>query len=119
MSVIPPGGLLPAVVAWTYMVVNTGRVVFYVPQIKYLLKRNASAQGISTATWAGFCMSHLTALLYAMVVQHDSLFGFVCSLNLAFSLAIYGLATYRQMGSRIRYRIIRRAFPVLSFMRIV
>ena len=50
---------------------NTLRFLAYVPQIARALKDRSGAQAISLETWSLFLVSHLSAMAYAVVNQHD------------------------------------------------
>jgi hypothetical protein len=50
---------------------NTLRFLAYVPQIARALKDRSGAQAISLGTWNLFLVSHLSAMAYAVVNQHD------------------------------------------------
>jgi uncharacterized protein with PQ loop repeat len=50
---------------------NTLRFLAYVPQIARALKDRSGAQAISLGTWSLFFVSHLSAMAYAIVNQHD------------------------------------------------
>jgi len=60
---------------------NTLRFLAYVPQIARALKDHSGAQAISLGTWSLFLVSHLTAMAYAIVNQHDWTMAMLFLLN--------------------------------------
>jgi hypothetical protein len=66
-------------IAWLYLLVNSGRVVSYLPQIVALWQCRDGARAISLLTWSYWTLSHVSAVLYGAVVIHD---GFVVAISL-------------------------------------
>jgi uncharacterized protein with PQ loop repeat len=60
---------------------NTLRFLAYVPQIARALKDRSGAQAISLGTWSLFFVSHLSAMAYAIVNQHDWTMAMLFLLN--------------------------------------
>lgn len=58
-------------VAWAYVLANTGRVASYLPQIVAIWRSRDGAPSISLLTWSYWAVSHLTAVLYAALVLAD------------------------------------------------
>lgn len=110
--------VLVQTVAWVYVIVNTGRVCFYLPQLRTLLKLHGSAAGVSALTWGAFALSHLTTLLYALVVVEDGVLATISFLNMFFSCAIFALALLKQASPGWRRGMLRRLLPVMYFFRI-
>ena len=79
---------------------NTLRFLAYVPQITRALKDRSGAQAISLGTWSLFLVSHLSAMAYAVVNQHDWTMATLFLVNGMGCALIIAIATVK----RSRYR---------------
>jgi hypothetical protein len=89
-------------IGWTYVAVNTGRVLSYLPQIAAVWRCSDGARSISLMTWSYWSFSHLTAALYAGMVLVDWKLLAVSLGNLACCTCVLVLAANRRasQGSR-------------------
>ncbi len=62
---------LRSAVFGAFMLVNSLRILAYVPQMLTAAKDVNGASGISCATWTLFLVSHLTTITYAVVYLKD------------------------------------------------
>ncbi len=67
---------------------NSARVLAYLPQIIRLARDHDGAKGLSWLTWAGFAVSNLSTVAYAVVVLSDWNMASIFGVNAAFCLAI-------------------------------
>ena len=75
---------------------NTLRFLAYVPQIARALKDHSGAQAISLGTWSLFLVSHLSAMAYAVVNQHDWTMATLFLLNGIGCALIIAIATIKR-----------------------
>ena len=87
-------------VAWLYVVTNSIRVFFYAPQIRAVLKAEDGARAVSIVTWGFWTFAHLTAMLYAWFVIHDSAFCAIFAGNLACTALVTLIAARKRLGER-------------------
>lgn len=73
---------LLAAIAWTYLVINSTRIVTYVPQIVAVWRCTDGARAISLFTWTTWAISHLSGVLYGTLVLHDPFFVIITAINL-------------------------------------
>lgn len=86
-------------VGWAYVLVNTGRVASYVPQIAAVWRCRDGAQSLSLVTWSYWAVSHLTAVLYAGLVIADAKLLAVSFGNLASCAIVVILIVVRRRGA--------------------
>jgi hypothetical protein len=67
---------------------NAMRVLAYFPQIIRVARDHDGAKGLSCFTWAGFAVSNLSTVVYALVVISDWNMAAVFGVNAGFCLAI-------------------------------
>jgi hypothetical protein len=79
---------------------NTLRFLAYVPQIACALKDRSGAQAISIGTWSLFLVSHLSAMVYAIVNQHDWTMATLFLLNGLGCALIIAIATVKRSQYR-------------------
>lgn len=87
-------------IGWAYVLVNTGRVLSYVPQIAAVWRCAHGAQSISLLTWSYWAFSHLTAALYAGAVVDDGKLLWVSLGNLGCCTTVVVLTLLRRRGFR-------------------
>ncbi|MFT4193584.1 MAG: hypothetical protein QM614_02955, partial [Ottowia sp.] len=90
---------LLAAVAWLYLVINSTRVVTYVPQIVAAWRCTDGARAISLLTWGSWTVSHLSGLAYGALVLHDTFFVAITAVNLL------GCASVTAIVSMHRWRL--------------
>ncbi len=88
------------VITWMFLIANGGRIVAYLPQIMSAWYCPSGAKSVSILTWSYFAFAHLTALLYALFVLHDSRSVWIFSGNLAVTVCLVALLLWKRM----RYR---------------
>lgn len=88
-------------VGWAYLLTNACRVLTYVPQIVVVWRSSDGAQAISLLTWASWSVSHLTALLYGLLVVADGFLVAVSLINLAGCVVVTCIA-YRRRRAHAR-----------------
>jgi uncharacterized protein with PQ loop repeat len=87
-------------IGWAYVLVNTGRVLSYLPQIAAVWRCRDGAQSISLFTWGYWSISHLTAALYGGVVVSDGKLLAVSLGNLSCCLAVVVITSMRRRLSK-------------------
>lgn len=88
-------------IAWAYVVTNTVRIVFYVPQIRAVLKCEDGAAAVSITTWSFWTLANLTAALYGWVVVNDRAFATIFLANFACTAIVTVLAANKRMKRRL------------------
>jgi len=83
-------------VAWAYVLANTGRVASYLPQIVAIWRCRDGARSISLLTWSYWAVSHLTAVLYAGLVLEDGKLLAVSTGNLVCCATVVALVVLRR-----------------------
>jgi hypothetical protein len=68
---------LRSAVFGAFMLVNSLRILAYVPQMLAAAKDTNGASGVSYATWSLFLVSHLTTIVYAIVYVGDSVMALI------------------------------------------
>ncbi len=74
-----------------FTLVNSLRILAYVPQMLTAAKDVNGASGISYATWALFLVSHLTTIAYAIVCLGDSIMSLIFLGNALACLAVIAI----------------------------
>jgi Ca2+/Na+ antiporter len=87
-------------ITWMFLIANGGRIVAYLPQIMAAWYCPAGAKSVSVLTWSYFAFAHLTALLYALFVLHDSRSVWIFSGNLIVTVCLVGLLLWKRMQYR-------------------
>ena len=82
---------LPAAVFGAFTVMNTLRILAYVPQMLKAAQDANGASAISYATWTLFLISHLTTIAYALVGPGDLVMALVFAANTLACLAIISI----------------------------
>ena len=82
---------LPGAVFGVFTVMNTLRILAYVPQMLKAAQDANGASAISYATWTLFLISHLTTIAYAVVVPGDLVMAAVFLANALACLAIISI----------------------------
>ncbi len=84
---------------------NTARVFAYLPQIVKIGRDTQGATAISYTTWALFAVSHLSTVVYAVLVADDWRMAAVFAANTLCCVAIVGLTARKRatFGRRRAY----------------
>jgi hypothetical protein len=91
-----------------FLIANGGRIVAYLPQIMSTWYCPTGARSVSVLTWSYFAFVHLTALLYALFVLHDSRSVWIFSGNLAVTACLVALLLWTRMCYRQSLRGLQR-----------
>lgn len=94
---------LPGIVVGTFTLVNSVRLLAYVPQMLSAARDANGASGISYATWSLFCISHLSTIAYALVSLGDLIMALLFFGNALACLAIIAI-TYVKRKRHCRHR---------------
>jgi hypothetical protein len=86
-------------VAWIYLAANSARGLFYLPQLRVVLKCNDGARNVSLLSWTFFAASHASALAYAMVCVHDSSLVLMSGINVLGSALIAGSIAWKRLSA--------------------
>lgn len=87
---------LPGAVVAAFTLVNSVRVLVYVPQIVAAARDANGASGISYVTWALFLISHLTTIAYAVVYLGDAVVALLFFGNALACLAIIAITVVKR-----------------------
>lgn len=87
---------LPGAVVGAFALVNSVRVLAYVPQIVTVARDTNGASGVSYATWGLFLISHLTTIAYALVHLRDSIMALLFLGNALACLAIIAITMVKR-----------------------
>ena len=84
------------VIAWVFLVANTGRLLAYLPQFVSAWNCPHGAKSVSILTWSYFTFAHFTALLYALLVLHDSKSVWIFAGNLGVTFCLVTLLLWKR-----------------------
>ncbi len=87
---------LPGAVVGAFTVVNSVRVLAYIPQIVTVARDTNGASGISYLTWGLFLISHLTTIAYALVHLGDAIVALLFLGNALACLAIIAITMVKR-----------------------
>jgi len=90
--------LTASAVAWTYLAANGARGLFYLPQLRVVLKCRDAARNVSLASWAFFALSHASAFVYAVVCVDDGGLALMSAVNVAGSGLIAGSIAWKRFA---------------------
>ena len=93
---------LPAAVFGVFTVMNTLRILAYVPQMLKAAQDANGASAISYATWTLFLISHLTTIAYALVGPGDLVMALVFAANALACLAIISITWVNRRQFSVR-----------------
>lgn len=79
---------LPSIVVATFSMVNSIRVLAYLPQILKASRDENGATAISFVTWGLFLVSHVTTVAYALVILADVVLALIFAGNALACLTI-------------------------------
>lgn len=100
MSLLPTGNASTDVIIWLYLLTNAGRIFTYLPQIHAVWRDTQGARSLSLLTWCSWAVSHVCALLYAVVVAHDAPLTMISGINLLGCGCVTTLAIRRRLQWR-------------------
>lgn len=105
----------PDLTVLAFTVLNSVRVLAYVPQILRIAHDTDGAVAISPCTWAVFTLSHLTTVFYAVVVAKDPFMALMFAANTAGAGAIFTLTCIKrcQACHLARVKVLRDTVPAL------
>lgn len=83
-----------------FTMVNSARVLAYLPQIVLIARDRSGARAISYSTWAMFSASHLSTVLYAVFAVSDRAMAAIFLVNMTFCLGIIALTAYKRRENR-------------------
>lgn len=86
-------------IIWAFTVVNSARLIAYVPQIQVLLRCTDIPVGISASTWALFLIANLTTVAYAAIVLGEMWMAAIFAGNAIACLTIVALIIMRRRRS--------------------
>lgn len=87
-----------------FAILNSIRVIAYVPQVVKAARDENGASAISFTTWSLFFFSHLTTILYAIVCQGDLLMALIFLGNAVACMAIVGVTLFKRRAAVRRYQ---------------
>lgn len=79
---------LPPLVLSLFTIINSARIVAYVPQIVRAARDTNGASAISYTTWGLFLISHAATVLYALICIGDAFLALIFFGNAVACLAI-------------------------------
>ncbi|MDG4595347.1 MAG: hypothetical protein P9F75_06590 [Candidatus Contendobacter sp.] len=90
-----------------FTLVNSLRILAYVPQMLTAARDANGASGVSYTTWSLFLVSHLTTIAYAAVYLGDAIMAFIFFGNALACLAVIAItfAKRRQYAARLMQRL--------------
>jgi uncharacterized protein with PQ loop repeat len=90
---------------------NTARVFAYLPQIIKIGRDTQGATAISYTTWALFGVSHLSTVVYAVLVVDDWRMAAVFAANTLCCLVILGLTAWKRAVFKATLKVLEAAVP--------
>jgi uncharacterized protein with PQ loop repeat len=90
---------------------NTARVFAYLPQIVKIGRDTQGATAISYTTWALFGVSHLSTVVYAVLVVDDWRMAAVFAANTLCCLVILGLTAWKRAVFKAAQTVLEAAVP--------
>jgi uncharacterized protein with PQ loop repeat len=85
-------------ITWLFVAANTGRVLAYLPQVAAAWNCKTGAASISRMTWGYFAVAHLTGVLYAYYVAHDTRMTLMFLGNLTVCTLLVLIVTWKKMA---------------------
>ena len=90
---------------------NTARVFAYLPQMIKIGRDTQGATAISYTTWALFGVSHLSTVVYAVLVVDDWRMAAVFAANTLCCLVILGLTAWKRAVFKATLKVFEAAVP--------
>ena len=123
MTPVDPASLadspLLAAIAWFYLASNSIRIVTYMPQIIAVWRCTDGARAISLLAWGSWALSHLSGVIYGVLVLHDTFFVVITVINLWGCSSVTGIAAmhrwrWHHKGAPAGTRPVSQAAPTPS-----
>jgi hypothetical protein len=80
-----------------FAILNTARLLGYIPQIVRVHRDKAGAEAVSISTWLLFAAANVATVSYAVVVTHDLLSAAIFSANTIGCLAILAMTAWKRL----------------------
>jgi cytochrome c biogenesis factor len=90
------------VFTWLFLIANARGMLAYMPQVAAAWICPIGAKNVSLLTWSYFTFVNLTALMYAVVVLHDSKAAWVFAADLFFTSLLVTLLVFKRNQHRRR-----------------
>jgi predicted lysophospholipase L1 biosynthesis ABC-type transport system permease subunit len=90
------GSIWTQIIAWLFVVSNTGRLLAYLPQIVATARCRQGARGTSLLTWGYFALAHLSAMLYAVFVLQDDRAAWIFAGNFAVTVILVAVILWKR-----------------------
>lgn len=79
-----------------FALLNTARLLGYVPQILNVHRDRSGAKAVSVFTWMLFSAANIATVSYAIIVSNDATMAIIFALNTIGCLTIVGLTIWRR-----------------------
>jgi hypothetical protein len=79
-----------------FAILNTARLIGYLPQIMRVHRDTNGAKAVSIATWTLFAAANLATVGYALIVANDAAMAIVFALNTIGCSAIVGFTVWKR-----------------------
>ncbi len=93
---------LRSVVFGAFTVINSLRILAYIPQMLTAAKDANGASGVSYATWLLFLVSHLTTITYAVVYLGDPVMALIFAGNALACSAVIAITFVKRRRYAVR-----------------
>lgn len=84
-----------------FAILNTARLVGYIPQLMRIHRDANGAEAVSIGTWTLFAAANLATVSYAVIVADDAAMAIIFALNTFGCGAIVGLTVWKRIGRDI------------------
>jgi hypothetical protein len=81
-----------------FAILNTARLIGYIPQIMRVHRDTDGAKAVSVATWTLFAAANVATVSYALIVARDIPMAIVFGLNTVGCVAIVGFTVGKRTG---------------------
>lgn len=86
----------PELAALLFAILNSARVLAYIPQLLRIARDRRGAEAISCCTWGLLALSQSSTVLYALLSLGDACMAAIFAANLAACLLVLGLTVYKR-----------------------
>ena len=80
-----------------FLVVNTGRVLAYFPQIVSAIQCVNGARSVSCITWSYFSLAHITGAFYSFHVTQDKTMALVFLCNFLICVTLVAIVLWKRI----------------------
>jgi uncharacterized protein with PQ loop repeat len=87
-------------IGWLFLVTNSGRLLAYIPQMVATARCESGARSVSILTWGYFVVAHLSGLLYAITVLHDTRSIWIFSGNLLVTVILVAIILWKRYSHK-------------------